>query len=102
MFDLELLQFLASQLPIRTLVTSSGSSAAPPWVGVNVCLALGMNLAMVLAAATVGIPLWLSVAMDNLGLIVVLANSAWPLYWRVSPAAPMAKGSEWPSAPKHE
>lgn len=38
-------------------------------------LALSFNLAVVVAAATVGLPLWLSVAADNLGLLVVLAHS---------------------------
>ena len=50
----------------------------------NVILALSMNLGVIVAAATIGLPLWLSVAMDNLGLVVVLANSAWPLFWRVA------------------
>ena len=54
-------------------------------IWVNVAVALGMNLGVIVAAATVGIPLWLSVAMDNLGLMVVLANSMWPLVWKVAP-----------------
>jgi Cd2+/Zn2+-exporting ATPase len=57
-------------------------------IWVNVTLALLMNLAVIVAAATVGVPLWLGVAMDNLGLLVVLANSTWPLYWKVSKAKP--------------
>ena len=51
----------------------------------NVVLALSMNLGVIVAAATVGIPLWLSVAMDNLGLMLVLANSVRPLFWKVAP-----------------
>jgi len=51
----------------------------------NVGLALCFNVAVVVGAATVGLPLWLSVAGDNLGLLVVLANSAWPLFWHVPP-----------------
>ena len=54
-------------------------------IWVNVVIALSMNLGVIVAAATVGIPLWLSVAMDNLGLMVVLANSVWPLFWKVAP-----------------
>merc|ERR1712078_673404 len=64
-------------------------------IWVNVILALVMNFAVILAAATVGIPLWLSVAMDNLGLLAVLANSTWPLFWRVAPATnPSSKPME--------
>ena len=35
----------------------------------------------------VGLPLWLSVLSDSGGLLVVLANSLWPLTWRVGAAA---------------
>ena len=56
-------------------------------IWVNVILALTMNMCVIVAAATVGVPLWLGVAMDNLGLLVVLANSVWPLCWKVEPAA---------------
>jgi hypothetical protein len=55
-------------------------------IWVNVVLALVINFAVIFAAATVGIPLWVSVAMDNLGLLIVLANSTWPLFWKVAPA----------------
>lgn len=51
----------------------------------NVLLALSFNLSVVVAASTVGLPLWLSVAADNFGLLVVLANSAWPLCWHIPP-----------------
>ena len=43
---------------------------------------------VILAAATIGMPLWLSVVADNLGLLIVLANSTWPLCWRVPPTHP--------------
>jgi len=51
----------------------------------NVLLALSLNLAIVVAAATVGLPLWISVAADNMGLLAVLANSVWPLCWHIPP-----------------
>lgn len=54
----------------------------------NLFLALGINLAVIALAATVGLPLWLSVLSDSGGLLVVLANSLWPLTWRVGTAAP--------------
>lgn len=59
-------------------------------IWVNVILALLMNFAVIVVAATVGIPLWLSVAMDNLGLLVVLANSTWPFSWRVASATDLS------------
>ena len=49
----------------------------------NICLALAMNVLIVLLAATVGLPLWLSVLSDSGSLLVILANSLWPLTWRV-------------------
>ena len=49
----------------------------------NLCLALAINVLVILLAATVGLPLWLSVLSDTGGLLVVLANSLWPLTWRV-------------------
>jgi len=52
-------------------------------VMVNLFLALAMNVAVIALAATVGLPLWVSVLADNGGLLVVLANSLWPLTWRV-------------------
>lgn len=61
----------------------------------NVALALLMNAAVMIVAALRGLPLWLSVVMDNGTLLVVLANSLWPLCWRVPPAAaPGAKELE--------
>ena len=52
---------------------------------VNLFLALAMNLAVIALVATAGLPLWVSVVADNGGLLVVLANSLWPLMWRVQP-----------------
>ena len=49
----------------------------------NLLLALGINVGVLGLAATVGLPLWLSVLSDTGGLLVVLANSLWPLTWRV-------------------
>ena len=46
------------------------------------------NVAVIALAATVGLPLWLSVLSDSGGLLVVLANSLWPLTWRVGAPAP--------------
>ena len=40
----------------------------------------------------VGLPLWLSVLSDSGGLLVVLANSLWPLTWRVGAPAPRPRG----------
>ena len=53
----------------------------------NLFLALGINVAVIVLAATVGLPLWLSVLSDSGGLLIVLANSLWPLTWRVGTAA---------------
>jgi len=52
-------------------------------IQVNIALALAFNCSIAIAAATVGVPLWASVACDNLGLLLVLANSVWPLFWKV-------------------
>jgi Cd2+/Zn2+-exporting ATPase len=49
----------------------------------NIALALVMNCLVIGAAATVGMPLWLSVLADNGSLLIVLANSLWPLCWAV-------------------
>ena len=57
----------------------------------NLFLALAINLAVIGFAATTGLPLWLSVLSDVGGLLVVLANSLWPLAWRVGDA-PMVAG----------
>ena len=56
----------------------------------NLFLALAMNVAVIALAATIGLPLWVSVLADNGGLLVVLANSLWPLTWRVRPVAAAA------------
>lgn len=53
----------------------------------NITLAMGSNIAVILAAAFVGVPLWLSVLADNAGLLAVLINSLWPLVWRVEPVS---------------
>lgn len=52
----------------------------------NLFLALGINIAVIALAASVGLPLWVSVLSDSGGLLVVLANSLWPLMWRVGTA----------------
>jgi len=57
----------------------------------NILLALGINLCVIIAAATVGISLWLSVLMDNGTLLAVLLNSLWPLCWRVDPVPDTSK-----------
>jgi len=49
----------------------------------NIVLALGIHVVTIILAATVGIPLWLSVFADNGSLLVVVLNSLWPLFWRV-------------------
>jgi len=51
----------------------------------NIILAVTMNIGVILAAAVVGLPLWLSVIADNASLLIVLANSLWPLCWNVKP-----------------
>mmetsp|Transcript_285 Transcript_285/g.476 ORF Transcript_285/g.476 Transcript_285/m.476 type:complete len:116 (+) Transcript_285:1-348(+) len=51
----------------------------------NIALAVLINVGMILAAITVGLPLWLSVLVDNVSFLSVLANSLWPLCWRVKP-----------------
>ena len=55
---------------------------------INLCLALAINVSVIALAATCGLPLWLSVLSDTGGLLVVLANSLWPLTWRVGTAPP--------------
>jgi len=52
----------------------------------NIILALSINASIVVAAITFGIPLWLSVMVDSGSLLLVLANSLWPLCWNVAPA----------------
>jgi len=51
----------------------------------NICLAMAINAAVILAAAFVGIPLWMSVVADSGSLLAVLMNSLWPLCWRLDP-----------------
>ena len=61
-------------------------------VWTNLFLALAINVAVIALAATVGLPLWLSVLSDSGGLLVVLANSLWPLTWCVGAPAPRPRG----------
>lgn len=63
----------------------------------NIALALTINASLILAAITVGVPLWLSVACDSGSLLLVLANSLWPLCWNIAPAE-KAQGKEDPSS----
>ena len=77
------LQADISELPAAILIARRASAL----VVVNLVLALAMNLAVIALAATIGLPLWVSVLADNGGLLVVLANSLWPLTWRVRPVA---------------
>lgn len=44
-------------------------------------------MAVIALAASAGLPLWLSVLSDSGGLLIVLANSLWPLTWRVGGGA---------------
>ena len=80
------LQIGIEQLPSAIII----ARRAQRLVMVNLCLALGINVGVIALAATVGLPLWLSVLSDSGGLLVVLANSLWPLTWRVGAAAPRA------------
>ena len=75
------LQGELSQLPLAILL----ARRAMDLVKANVVLALAFNGAVVLCAATVGLPLWASVAADNAGLLLVLCNSLWPLCWTIAP-----------------
>ena len=78
------LQADLDQLPAAIVV----ARRAQRLVLTNLFLALFINVAVIALAATVGLPLWLSVLSDSGGLLVVLANSLWPLTWRVGPAPP--------------
>jgi len=75
------LQADIGQLPAAIVIARRSRSL----VMVNLFLALAMNVAVVVLAATIGLPLWVSVLADNGGFLVVLANSLWPLTWRVEP-----------------
>jgi cation transport ATPase len=81
-----LLQVNIDQLPSAIVV----ARRAQRLVAINLCLALAINVSVIALAATTGLPLWLSVLSDSGGLLVVLANSLWPLTWRVGAAAPRA------------
>ena len=81
------LQADISELPAAIIIARRSSTL----VMVNLFLALAMNLSVVALAATIGLPLWVSVLADNGGLLVVLANSLWPLTWRVQPLAAHSK-----------
>lgn len=64
----------------------------------NIALAVLINVGMIAAAIFVGLPLWLSVLVDNGSLLAVLANSLWPLCWRVQPV-PVANEASCTDAP---
>ena len=73
------LQADIGQLPAAIVICRRSATL----VMVNLFLALAMNLVVIILAATAGLPLWISVLADNGGLLVILANSLWPLTWRV-------------------
>ena len=84
------LQADISELPAAIIIARRSSAL----VVVNLVLALTMNAAVIVLAATIGLPLWVSVLADNGGLLVVLANSLWPLTWRVKPVVPASQSTE--------
>ena len=88
------LQADIGQLPAAIIVARRSSAL----VMVNLFLALAMNLTVIGLAATIWLPLWTSVLADNGGLLVVLANSLWPLAWRVRSTAPSTSSSSSASA----
>lgn len=75
------LQGSLGQLPAAVIV----ARRAQHLIIANILLALLINMSLIIAAIFFGVPLWLSVLMDNGSLLVVLANSLWPLCWRVEP-----------------
>ena len=77
------------QLPAAVVIARRSSAL----IKVNLFLALAINLAVIAVAATSGLPLWVSVLADNGGLLVVLANSLWPLTWRVRPVGTASDGA---------
>ena len=50
-------------------------------ISMNLVLAFIFNAAVIFAALTLKLPLWAGVLADNSGLLIVLANSIWPLTW---------------------
>ena len=82
------LQVHIDQLPSAIII----ARRAQRLVATNLCLALGINVAVIALAATTGLPLWVSVLSDSGGLLIVLANSLWPLTWRVG-AVPSPPGT---------
>jgi len=54
-------------------------------VTANIALALAINVTVIVAAALVGVPLWMGFWADSGGLLAELLNSLWPL-WKVEPA----------------
>jgi len=52
-------------------------------VWANIAFAVALNLAVMVAAAVLPMPLWVSVMLDNGTLLIVLMNSLWPLCWKV-------------------
>jgi len=69
-------------------------------VKVNIGLAVAMNVGVMIAAATVSMPLWVSVLCDNLSLLIVLLNSLWPLCWDVAVESGKVEGQESSSGGK--
>mmetsp|Transcript_36867 Transcript_36867/g.85027 ORF Transcript_36867/g.85027 Transcript_36867/m.85027 type:complete len:664 (-) Transcript_36867:183-2174(-) len=55
-------------------------------VHANIAIAFFVDVAVMLAAAIYGVPLWLSVLADNGTLLLVLCNSLWPVTWSPAPA----------------
>ena len=84
------LQVGIEQLPAAIIIARRARSL----VLTNLFLALGINVGVIALAATIGLPLWLSVLSDTGGLLVVLANSLWPLTWRVGGGAEAPVGSK--------
>jgi Cd2+/Zn2+-exporting ATPase len=87
------LQADIGQLP-AALILARRSRAL---VVVNLFLALAINVGVIALAATIGLPLWVSVLADSGGLLVVLANSLWPLTWRVPPVRPAEEAAAAPT-----
>lgn len=50
-------------------------------VTANIALAITINIVILVAAIFFHLPLWLSVAADGGSLLLILANSLWPLCW---------------------
>ena len=63
----------------------------------NIALACFMNIAFMAVASLpdsiYAMPLWLSVMFDNASLLLVLANSLWPLCWHVATAKDLTEST---------